>query len=198
MTSRRRCGVWPSCAPTSGLRWVSAQLDLVPESDNGYIAGCAGLRCWMPEKGIWLQDDTISLLSPGFYRDLFLPQIRRIAAQFPAVAFHLHGDTRWAADLLLEVDEIDVLEMNYDVGVCDLEQVIADWRKIQQKKPVIAFANVSLQEFEHILDETVAGRTVRPDPLAHAGGRPGKTRPGAPPGINQGLRIDSGGGPARM
>jgi hypothetical protein len=136
--------------------WIEvgrAQLDLVPESENGYIAGCAGLRCWMPEKGIWLQDDTISLLSPGFYRDLFLPQIRRIAAQFPAVAFHLHGDTRWAADLLLEVDEIDVLEMNYDVGVCDLEQVIADWKKIQQKKPVIAFANVSLQEFEHILDE---------------------------------------------
>ena len=34
--------------------WIEvgkAQLALVPESDSGYMVGCAGLRCWMPRKG---------------------------------------------------------------------------------------------------------------------------------------------------
>jgi hypothetical protein len=136
--------------------WIEigkAQLDLVPDSENGYIVGCAGLRCWMPEKGIWLQDDAISVLSPQFYDDIFLPQVRRIASAFPALAFHLHGNTLWPVDLLLTVDEIDVLELNYDVGVCDLEKVIAAWKEIQVHKPLIAFADATLEELRHIMEE---------------------------------------------
>ena len=78
--------------------WIEAgkaQLALVPASENGYMVGCAGLRCWMPEKGILLQDDAMSVLSPSFYRELFLPQVRRIAAEFPAIFFHLHGNYLW-------------------------------------------------------------------------------------------------------
>lgn len=136
--------------------WIEvgkAQLNLVPESENGYIMGCAGLRCWMPEKGIWLQDDAISLLSPRFYEDFFLPQVRRITAEFPAIAFHLHGNVVWPVDLLLMVDEIDVLELNYDVGICDLKQVITAWKKIQEKKPLIAYADATLEELRYIMDE---------------------------------------------
>jgi hypothetical protein len=136
--------------------WIEvgkAELDLVPDSENGYIVGCAGLRCWMPEKGIWLQDDAISVLSPHFYGDIFLPQVRRIASAFPALAFHLHGNTLWPVDLLLTIDEIAVLELNYDVGICDLEKVITGWKKIQEKKPLVAFADASLDEFDHIMDE---------------------------------------------
>jgi hypothetical protein len=136
--------------------WIEAgqaQLDLVPESGDGYMIGCAGLRCWMPEKGIWLQDDAVSLLSPRFYDDLFLPQVRRIASQFPVVAFHLHGNVLWPVDLILTVDEIDVLELNYDQGICDLEDLIGAWKGIQAKKPLIAYADVTLEELERILDE---------------------------------------------
>jgi len=136
--------------------WIEvgqAQLTLMPESENGYLVGCAGLRCWMPEKGVWLQDDAVSLLSPRFYRDLFLPAARRIAATFPAVAFHLHGNYLWPVDVMLPVDEIDVLEVNYDVGVCQLEKLIPAWRKIQEHKPCLAFADATLAEFDHILTE---------------------------------------------
>ncbi len=41
-----------------------AQLALIPESENGYMVGSAGLRCWLPDRGVWLQDDAISVLSP--------------------------------------------------------------------------------------------------------------------------------------
>jgi hypothetical protein len=56
-------------------------------------------------------------------------------------------------DLLLPVDEIDVLEVNYDVGVCQLEKLIPAWRKIQERKPCLAFADVTPAELDHILAE---------------------------------------------
>lgn len=136
--------------------WIEvgqAQLDLVPRSEDGYMVGCAGLRCWMPEKGIWLQDDAVSLLSPRSYDDLFLPQVRRIVSHFPAIAFHLHGNILWPVDLVLTIDGIDVLELNYDQGICDLDKVIGAWKKIQAEKPLIAYADVTLEELERILDE---------------------------------------------
>lgn len=135
--------------------WIEvgkAQLQLVPESEDGYVVGCAGLRCWMPEKGIWLQDDAVSVLSPQFYAEIFLPQVRRIAAAFPKIAFHLHGNVLWPVDLLLMVEEIDVLELNYDVGLCQLEKVISAWRKILGKKPCIALADATLADLEAIMD----------------------------------------------
>jgi hypothetical protein len=145
--------------------WIEvgkAQLDLVPESENGYMIGCAGLRCWTPEKGVWVQDDAVSVLSPRFYRQYFLPQIRRIAGQFPFVAFHLHGNSLWPVDLILELDEVDVLELNYDVGVCQLEKLIPAWRRIQEHKPCLAFADVTLDELNHILDEVpMAGLSIQ-------------------------------------
>ena len=136
--------------------WIEvgkAQLDSVPESTEGYLVGCAGLRCWTPEKGIWLQDDAISLLSPRSYSDHFLPHIRRIASQFPFVAFHLHGNVLWPVDLMLSVDEIDVLELNYDQGICDLDDLINAWSEIQARKPLIAYADVTLEELDRVLDE---------------------------------------------
>jgi hypothetical protein len=130
-----------------------AQLALVPESENGYIIGCAGLRCWVPDKGIWMQDDAVSVLSPKFYKKIYLDLVKTVTAQFPCVAFHLHGNALWPVDLLLGLDEIDVLEVNYDVGVCHLDDVVAAWKKIQQKKPCIGYADLPPDQLELHLDQ---------------------------------------------
>ena len=80
--------------------------------------------------------------------------MRRIAAEFPAIAFHLHGNTLWPVDLILSVDGIDVLELNYDAGVCNLGEVIEAWKKVQRHgKPLIAFADVTIDELRHVLHE---------------------------------------------
>ncbi|MCL5096724.1 MAG: hypothetical protein M1608_04195 [Candidatus Omnitrophica bacterium] len=144
-----------------------AQLALIPESENGYIIGCAGLRCWVPEKGVWLQDDAVSVLSPRMYRDIFLPHVRRVAGQFAFVAFHLHGNQLWPVDLLLDVEEVDVLDLNYDVGASGLhEKIVPAWRKIQGKKPCVAFAQVTPEEIARVRDALPAAglslQTVAP------------------------------------
>ena len=128
-----------------------AQLAIIPPSENGYIAGCAGLRCWFPEKGIWLQDDAVSILSPALYRKHFVPQVRRVAGEFDQVAFHLHGNQMWPVSMLLELDEIDVLDLNYDAGASLLdEKMIPAWRGIQAKKPCIVLGHFTLEEFARI------------------------------------------------
>lgn len=137
--------------------WIEigkAQWALLPESDNGYVVGRgAVLRCWMPEKGIWLQDDAMMVLSPSFFRELFLPQVKRIADQFPMVAFHLHSNYSWPVEALLGADEIDVIQLSYDGGSVELENVIGEWKKIQEKKPCIAYAEVSPGQLGHIVEE---------------------------------------------
>lgn len=118
--------------------WIDvarAQLDLIPESGGGHIVGGGAMRYWAPQKGVWLQDDAIELLSPPSYETIFLPHVRRIASEF-TVAFHLHGTVLWPVDILLGVEEIDVLQLSSDNGV---RQALPAWKKIQAKKPCIAF-----------------------------------------------------------
>lgn len=122
-------GVW--------IEVARAQLERIPESDCGHVIGGGCMRYWAPRKGVWLQDDAIELLSPAVYREIFLPHVRRIAREF-TVAFHLHGSVVWPVDILLELDEIDVLQVTSDEGV---DRVVDAWKKIQQRKPCIAFVH---------------------------------------------------------
>jgi hypothetical protein len=136
--------------------WIETglvQLDLIPESENGYMVGASGLRVWFPEKGIWLQDDAVAVLSPNSYRRYFLPCVETILKAFSRVAIHLHGTVLWAVDIFLELGGIDVLELSYDLGLCELEVVKAAWEKIQAKKPCIAFGELSLEELRMLIGE---------------------------------------------
>ena len=121
--------------------WVevaSAQVALLPESVEGYVAGEHGLCTWAPEKLVWLQEDAMALLSPKLYGEFFLPLDRRIAGAFPCVAFHLHNSALWAIDQLVDVPEIDVVELNLDdIAHSDVEGTFAGWKKIHAHKPLV-------------------------------------------------------------
>jgi len=139
--------------------WIEvgkAQLERVPASSTGYACGCHGLGVWAPDKVLWLQEDVLSLLSPRFYRDLFLEQDRRIAKQFPWIGFHLHGAVLWPVDELLSVPEIDVLQLGYEAS-CDLRGLFSAWKKIQGQKPLVIWVDFRLPDFwsclNRILDE---------------------------------------------
>jgi hypothetical protein len=56
-------------------------------------------------------------------------------------------------DQLLEIKEIDALELNYDAGIVQLEEILPAWKKIQTKKPCIAFATATLEELAFIADQ---------------------------------------------
>jgi hypothetical protein len=119
--------------------WIQvgqAQLALVPESTEGYMAGAQAYRTWAPEKAIWLQDDATALFSPRLYRDLLLPQIERILGQFPCTGFHLHGKIAWGIDLLLSLPKLDVIEFGPDAGQ-GMNQLFPESKRIQEHKKLV-------------------------------------------------------------
>ena len=113
------------------------QLAGIPESRQGYVAGDAALRCWAPERLLWLQEDAMSLISPRLYGQHVLPIDRKLSEMFPCVVYHLHGSALWAIDDLVRLPEVRVIELNLEAAACDLEGTWAGWKKIQQHKPVI-------------------------------------------------------------
>lgn len=125
-----------ACADT-WIKLAKAQIKLIPESGCGYMDGDRGLRFWAPEKPIWLQEDAMSLLSPTIYREIVLPVDKRIAAEFPAVGFHLHGSALWAIDDLTAAPEIHIIELNLEAANTDVEGAFVGWKKIQEHKPVV-------------------------------------------------------------
>ena len=138
--------------------WIEvgkAQLSLIPESSEGYMAGDAGLRTWAPDKVIWLQEDAMALLSPELYSKFFFPLDRHIAGEFPCTAFHLHGSALWGIDQLAGVPEIDVLELNLEAAMCDIEGTFQGWKKIQANKPLVIW-RLYENDFWPWLDRTLA------------------------------------------
>ena len=120
-----------------------AQLDLIPRSEQGYMALDAALRAWAPDKLLWLQEDAMSLLSPTLYRKYVCPLDARLSALFPCVAFHLHGSALWAIDEVIRLPGVDVVELNLEAAMCDLEGTFAGWRKIQEHKPLVIWRMMS-------------------------------------------------------
>jgi hypothetical protein len=109
----------------------------IPESRDGYVAGDAALRCWAPEKLLWLQEDAMSLISPRLYRQFVLPIDRKLSEMFSCVVYHLHGSALWAIDDLVGLPGVRVIELNLEAAACDVEGTWAGWKKIQKHKPVI-------------------------------------------------------------
>ena len=122
--------------------WIEvakAQQAVIPDRNEGYMDGDRGARFWSPEKGIWLQEDALSLLSPRLYRELFLPIDRHIAAEFPAVAFHLHSVSAWAVGDLISAPEIDIIEIDFDdpQTEAEIERTFEACKLAQMHKPLI-------------------------------------------------------------
>ena len=118
---------------------ATAQLQRIPASDQGYVAGAAALRAWAPHKTLWLQEDAMSLLSPTLYARHILPADRRISESFPGVAFHLHSSALWAIDSLVQLGDVQAIELNLEDANCDIDGTFAGWQRIQQYKPVIVW-----------------------------------------------------------
>ena len=137
------------------MEMAQAQLALIPESSEGYMAGGHGIRTWAPDKLIWLQEDAMAVLSPDLYREFFLPVDRRIAGEFPCTAFHLHGSALWAIDELVKVPEVDVLELELETASCSFEGTFAGWKKIHTHKSLVMWRSYE-EDFWTWLDRVLA------------------------------------------
>ena len=130
-----------------------AQLELIPESDDGYIAGDAALKGWAPRKQIWLQEDAMALMNPTTYSNIFYPIDCKIAAAFDDCIFHLHGTALWGIDELVQIPDLYAIELNREDASCDLPGTLEGWHKIQAHKPLVIWRKYGTDDFEAWLKE---------------------------------------------
>jgi hypothetical protein len=133
---------------------AAAQLERIPPSPSGYLAIDLALRTWAPDKLVWLQEDAMALLSPSLYRKFVMPIDDRLSAEFPCVAFHLHGSALWAVDDVVRLPGVNVVELNLEAAACDVEGTFAGWHKIQAQKPLVIW-RMYADDFSAWLDRVV-------------------------------------------
>jgi len=127
---------------------AQAQLERIPDTEQGYLCGDQGMRIWQPQKFIWLQEDALSLLSPALYRQTILPADQKIVETFGHAAFHLHFNCLWMIDFLLDIPQIEVIELNLESAAVDLDATFAGWEKIRTKKPLVIWAQYDPDTFQ--------------------------------------------------
>lgn len=129
---------------------MKAQLELATGFGGGYCSGYI-FRLWAPQKCAWNQSDTAAFLSPRFYRQLILPHDQRIAQSVDYCFFHLHPPALYAADALVDVPEVSVIEVNVDYGGPTATDMIPTFAKIQQRKPLVIWGRLREEDLENIL-----------------------------------------------
>ena len=114
---------------------------------------------WMPGRGVWLQEDSLALLSPSLFADFLLPHVDAICRQFDTVIMHLHPAS------LIPVEELAAtglaaIELHLDFGGPTAEELLPVYRRIQARRPLIVWGDVRPDDLD------VLARRLDPQALA--------------------------------
>ncbi|NLS78417.1 MAG: hypothetical protein GXY76_14255, partial [Chloroflexi bacterium] len=90
---------------------VEAELRVVPAFRGGYGVRQFGL--WAPERAVWLQDDTSSMMSADHYRQFFLDALQQMS-WLPYGVLHLHIGSLHVAELLAGVRNVRAVNLYFD------------------------------------------------------------------------------------
>jgi hypothetical protein len=130
-----------AAAKVAGL-WAGfarAQLDEIPDFHGG--VGSYFYNVWMPGRGVWLQEDSLALLSPQLFADFILPHVEALARSFDTVLMHLHPATLIPVEELAAT-KLAALELHLDFGGPTAEDLLPVYRRIQKRKPLIIWGDV--------------------------------------------------------
>ena len=130
-----------------------AETKIVPAYRGGYGARQFGL--WSPERSVWLQDDSSSMMSLEHYRQFFLAPMRTMSI-FPYGVLHLHIPSLHLAETLAEVPHIRAINFYFDSKRITLQTAMPTLRRLQARGlPLVLAKDVyegfTLQEYEEIL-----------------------------------------------
>ncbi len=125
--------------------FARAQLAEIPLFHGG--TGSYFYNVWMPGRGVWLQEDSLALLSPRLFADFILPHVDALSRQFDTVLMHLHPAS------LVPVEELAAtglaaIEMHLDFGGPTAEDLLPVYRRIQARKPLIVWGDVRAADLD--------------------------------------------------
>ena len=115
----------------------------------------AQYQLWTPGPIIRMQEDAVTVYSPRLYRELVQPIDRYLARQFDGSFMHLHSTSMFLLDLILEIEELPCLQVNYEVisGGPDIHGMIPFFRRIQAAdRALIVRGSFTPQELRVLVD----------------------------------------------
>lgn len=130
------------------IRVVKKVLERIPPFRGGYVNGYG---IWAPGHApIWIED-ALLFFSPQNYRRFLLPCDRKVFGSFPYPGIHVHSAAAYALDVLLEIEELKVVQLGWDVSGPPLDELMAICRRIQEHKPLILCGRFTPEEQKTVL-----------------------------------------------
>jgi hypothetical protein len=126
--------------PTRRLLWRCGEIfrqvteeawKRIPTYHGGYYD--AQYQLWSPGPIVRLQEDAAGVLSPKLFQEFLQPVDRHVAGHFPSAFIHLHTNSMFLYDLLLEIEELRCFQVNYEPhsGGPPVAGMLPAFRKIQ-------------------------------------------------------------------
>lgn len=131
------------------VQLIACHQEVISSFLGGTVYGFYHL--WVPGRGIWLQQDASSFLSPEIYRNFQADNDRYILGSQPHSLFHLHPASFFIVDELLTMDELDVIQVNRDVNGPALEAMLPVLRHILETKRLLLWGEFTETEVRWLL-----------------------------------------------
>ncbi len=129
------------------IGFADFQLDRFPDFHGG--VGSFIYNMWMPGRGAWIQEDASALLSPGLFETWITPAIEKVIDHLDSVIIHLHPSTYIPIDPLLGTG-LSAIELHIDRGGPTAEDLLPVYRKIQSRKPLIIWGDLTEEDIRFI------------------------------------------------
>lgn len=115
----------------------------------------AQYQLWTRGPIIRMQEDAIAVYSPELYREFVQPIDRYLAGRFSRSFMHLHSTSMFLLDLILEIEELRCLQVNYEVdsGGPDIHGMLPYFQEIQRAdRTLLVRASFTPDELRALMD----------------------------------------------
>ena len=136
-------------AADAWLQHTRALYDMIPLYDGGTVTQWS---LWVPGRGVALQEDFCSIISPRLYREFFLSLDRELADQADITWMHIHSGAIHLVDEVLTVEQIRGIQIvNDGVAGPPIAKVLPVMQRIQQRGKCLIVRKYAPRELEQIL-----------------------------------------------
>jgi hypothetical protein len=133
---------------------VEAEMRVVPSYRDGH--GIRQFGIWAPERAVWLQDDTSSMMSVEHYTRFFVHALHEMSF-LPYGVLHLHIGSLHLAERMAQVPNVRAVNLYFDDPQVSLATAMPTLQRLQAGRvPMILAKDVyqgfTLEEYREILD----------------------------------------------
>ena len=133
-------------------------LHVLKQSNTGTMYGGHAMgfyHLWCPDDCLWFQDDLSALMSPNLYKEFLYDIHTRLAKAAPYTMMHLHMASSYVVEYLLEIDELNAIQINKDIGE-SLQSMLPLLQRIRERKNLVLWGDFSLADIKLLQDKLKA------------------------------------------